>query len=393
MKIRTILLHSFIFLLLTLLSCNSKDSSTNDDSQHSDSLQKHDYIPKTIDLKYAQGFSVETFENYYRVHIHNPWDKGRDLAVYILAYPLQYHKQNLKENELLIDLPIKRVAIMSVSNIGYFDLLNRLGAIAALADGQRLYNPDLRSAVELGSVKVLGNSASINKEELLLADCDIFIQTAYEASSGKDKSMIEAGIKVVYNIDWMEETPLARAEWIKFIGLLMGENDVADSVFKQIEQNYIALKTKAELFDYKPDVLLGGLYKDVWYMPGGRSYKAHLLKDAGTNYRWATDSTKGSLALSFETVLEQQIDAPVWVEVPFTTKKQLLVSDERYAFFDAFKIGTLYHNLKRSNATGGNDYWERGHCRPDELLEDLMRIFHREDMEEGELKYYGRVTK
>ena len=127
-------------------------------------------------------------------------------------------------------------------------------------------------------------------------------------------------------------------------------------------------------------------------MPGGKSFKAHFLADAATNYHWASDSTEGSLALSLETVIAEQLNAPVWIDVPAKSKADLLKMNPVYAEFDAFKIGTMYHNMKRSNAQGGNDYWETGLCRPDEVLADLVRIFHFEELPDGELKYYERLS-
>ncbi len=345
-----------------------------------------------IKIKYAQGFSVEHKSNYDRLTVHNPWDKSKNLGVYILVHKSFADSVHLEKGEMLISLPLKKIAIMSSSNVGYFDLLNNLNLIKAISDANRLYNPYLRAHVKEGGVTVLGSSTAINTETLLACNCDVFLQTAYGAFSSSDQSLIEKGVPLVYNIDWMEKTPLARAEWIKFIGLLSEENERADSVFSTIEQNYFDLKQKADSLSYKPDVLIGSLFKDVWYMPGGESYKAILLNDAGARYHWSTDSTQGSLALSFETVLDQQMNAAVWVDVPFKTKHDLLSSDERYAYFDAFKIGSMYHNLKRQNASGGNDYWEMGLCRPDELLLDLFCIFHPEYAPERELKYYERVS-
>jgi len=385
--------YQFLIILLFgfLVSCET--ATNNKSNSKTTSTAVKDTLSKTfeVNIEYAQGFSVENFDSYRRLRVFNPWDPSQDLGVYILVHEGESDVVELQEGETLIELPIDRVAIMSASNIGYFDLLGKLNLIKALADKNRLYNKELKQGVELGSVRVLGNSAAINLEDLLVCNCDIFLQTAYNAHSSEDDAIKKAGVNIVYNTDWMEKTPLARAEWIKFMGILLDENQVADSIFQQIEQNYIQLKQRADTLNYKPDVLVGALYKDIWYMPGGESFKARLLADAGTNYHWANDSTEGSLALSFETVLAEQINAPVWIEAPFRTKKELLSSDERYAYFDAFKIGAVYDNLKRSNAGGGNDYWEMGLCRPDEILKDLVRIFHPEIMDDGELKYYERV--
>jgi iron complex transport system substrate-binding protein len=387
------ILYAFIFLIL-LTSCHHETTKKNIDEQ-SDTLPAG-MAPAAremldVQLRYARGFQVVQGEDYLRIIVPDPWDRSQNLGVYVLVDKGDAGSVELHEGETLIEQPVDRVAIMSSSNVGYFSLLNQLDLIKAVADGDRLYNKKLRQGIELGSVQVLGNSTSINTEKLLVCNCDIFVQTAFQSVKSTDRALKDAGISVVYNTDWMEHTPLARAEWIKFFGLLTGKYYEADSIFRVIEQNYIALKQLADTLDYKPDVLVGALYKDVWYMPGGNSYKAHLLADAGTAYHWANDSTEGSLALSFETVVANQLNAPVWIDCPFKSKKELLISDDRYAGFDAFKIGSMYHNLKRSNESGGNDYWETGLCRPDEILGDLVRIFHFEELPEGELKYYGRV--
>jgi iron complex transport system substrate-binding protein len=387
------LLILLFIVSLFLVSCNTVTNGDSNNSSQEVIPQDSKKIDYQVNLKYAQGFSVENFESYRRLRVSNPWDSEHDLGVYILVQAGDADGIELQDDEVLIELPLNRVAIMSSSNIGYFDLLDNLDLIKALADENRLYNKALRQGVELGSVKVLGTSAAINLENLLVCNCDIFLQTAYESAPSEDEAIKKAGVNLVYNTDWMEKTPLARAEWIKFIGLLTNENERADSIFKLIEKNYINLKLLADTLSYKPDVLVGALYKDIWYMPAGKSFKARFLADAGTNYHWATDSTEGSLSLSFETVLAEQMNAPVWIEAPFKTKKELMASDERYSYFDAYKIGAVYDNMKRSNSGGGNDYWEMGLCRPDEILLDLIRIFHPEYAPEGELKYYERVAE
>ncbi len=384
-----------IFLILTLpallVSCGQEVKQEEQREEKPIIKQQAENTDFKVNIRYAEGFRVEYFKDHVLLRVLNPWDRENDLGDYILVSKGDAEGVELEEGQQLIEVPVSRVAIMSLSNIGYFEELGDMDKIIAVSDYNRMYNKELRKKIELGSVKVLGNTSGISLEELLLTDCDIFIQTAYKAYSAEDEKIINAGVNLVYNIDWMEKTPLARAEWVKFIGLLCGQNKKADSVFREIEKNYIALKDLAAKVDYKPDVLVGGLYKDIWYMPGGQSFKARLLADAGTSYHWAADSSEGSLALNLETVVAEQLNAPVWIDVPFKTKKELLASNAHYAEFDAFKVGSMYHNLKRSNATGGNDYWETGMCRPDELLADLIRIFHFEELPDGELKYYQRV--
>ncbi|MDR3143230.1 MAG: ABC transporter substrate-binding protein, partial [Tannerellaceae bacterium] len=187
-----------------------------------------------------------------------------------------------------------------------------------------------------------------------------------------------AGIKLLYNNEWMETSLLARAEWIKFVAAFYDREELADSIFNTIENNYIRVKTLASKVTKKPGIVSGGNFKGTWYMPSGKVFMSKLYTDAGGYYYYANDTTVGSLPLSFETVLLYQQHAEVWLNAQANSIKELLSQDERHALFDAVKNNRVYNFNARSNKQGANDFWEGAVAHPDVLLSDVIWALHPE---------------
>ena len=164
-------------------------------------------------------------------------------------------------------------------------------------------------------------------------------------------------------------------------------------MFNITEQNYLQLQKMTDTVKYKPTVLTEIKYADAWHVPGGKSYMAHFLKDAGADYIWKNENKFGSVALNFEEVYIKAKDADFWVNffININSKKDLLSYDERYKLFKAFKKGNLYNNTKIANKNGYSDYWENGMCNPDELLADFIKIFHPDLLPQHQLKYYKKI--
>jgi len=114
-----------------------------------------------------------------------------------------------------------------------------------------------------------------------------------------------------------------------------------------------------------------------------------MLADAGASYYWSKDSSTGSLALSFEKVVELQRNADIWLEIPFKSYEEVLAVDHRYGLFKAYRDSMVFNNFGRSNGMA-NDYWERGLCRPDLILKDLVSILHPE-LFEHKLLFYNKL--
>jgi iron complex transport system substrate-binding protein len=186
-----------------------------------------------------------------------------------------------------------------------------------------------------------------------------------------------AGIPVAVSVDHLEETPLARAEWIKFYGAFVDRSARADSIFNACEKRYSELKRLVEASEARPAVFTEIKYSDAWYMPGGNSYIAKLLSDAGARYLWSDNPKTGSLPLSFEEVFARAGNADYWINLSTVrSKKELLAYEPRYSAFKAFASGNLYNNTKHTNKKGYSDYWESGMLHPDRILSDLVNIFH-----------------
>lgn len=359
----------FLLLIAFLFSCNKANNKTK--------LKPLGEVGDTINMKYAVWFQIVKYSNYKEVLVIDPWEENSYLA--------KYRVDDSIKN--------KNFALHSVSDIGYFRLLSNLEYIKGIADISLVYNEKILSQIENGFTENIGQSADVNKEVVLNLHPDYFIKPAFSNKNSFDDIFREAEIQVVYNIDWMEKHPLGRAEWIKFISVFTNQYDKADSIFNKIESNYLELKASVNKKNKMPDVIIGANYKGVWYMPAGNSYKSKILEDAGADYFYKNTINEGSLALNFENVLNEQIKAEFWLDVPYHTKSAMLAADSKYELFDAFKENNLYNNLKQSNKKGANEYWEYAMSRPDILLQDLIVILQSENPNEDSLYFYERLNE
>jgi iron complex transport system substrate-binding protein len=201
------------------------------------------------------------------------------------------------------------------------------------------------------------------------------------------------GIPVILNGDWLEETPLGRAEWIQFFGVLFDKEKLADSIFKNIEANYIEAKNIALKATTKPSVISGGLFKDIWNLPAGESFEATFLKDANTNYLWKDSEGKGSLSLNIENVFEKGKNADLWISPSYyKTMEQLENANDMYPKFKAFQNQQIYSYVNKQGENGGIVYFELAPARPDLVLKDIIKIAHPELLKDYSFTFYERLN-
>jgi iron complex transport system substrate-binding protein len=207
------------------------------------------------------------------------------------------------------------------------------------------------------------------------------------------QKLVEAGLKPVVAADWMEDDPLARAEWIKFYSLFFNREKEADDYFRTIEGNYLSIKKKAAGATGRPTIFSGFEYQGTWYASGGDSYPAQLFRDAGGNYLFSDLAGGGDLPLDFEVVYEKAHDADFYINIGMTGGiEDLLARDPRYAKFDAVNRGAVYHFDARTNEYGSLDYWQSGTVHPDVILADLVKILHPDLLPDHELFYYRQIS-
>jgi iron complex transport system substrate-binding protein len=247
--------------------------------------------------------------------------------------------------------------------------------------------------IEAGELATVGSGSDVNIERVLELDPSLVMTYATGNPAGDAHLQLRAaGVPVAINAEYMEPTPLGRAEWIKFTAAFFNQEAAAEEFFGAVAAQYEELATQTSAVAERPTLLANAPFQGTWYMPGGNSFPARLFADAGAAYLWADDDSSGSLQLGFETVLDRAADADIWVHPgAATTLDGLLAEDERFANFAAFQRGAVYNNNKRLNEHGGNDYWENGMTNPHLILADLIAILHPELLPNHTLYYYQQL--
>ena len=249
--------------------------------------------------------------------------------------------------------------------------------LIAFPNTQYVSAPKIRKLIDTHKVKEIGSGMQLNTEALLQLKPDILMAF----SSGQDQRNYEQfaknGIPVLYNADWMENTPLGRAEWIKVFGLLFDKQTQAGNIFNDIAGRYMVIKQAFSKAQNKPIIFQGGKFGDKWYVPGGNSYAASLITDAGGQYILSDDTHTGSLQMNYENALLKLTKADVWLNPGMVKNKQQLLQEFDFASqIKAFKNDKIYTYNLTKGVTGGVLYFEQSNARPDWVLSDLYHIFY-----------------
>jgi len=359
------LTSNFFFLLLIICSFSCKKEV----------LKSNNLSHSKSEIKYAKGFDIINENGVKKLIIKAAYQNSKSVFEYEIR-PKKAQKSDSKNN--VIHVPIEEIVVTSTTHIPMVELLNEEEAIIGFPHAKYVSSERTRLLIDAGKITEIGKENALNTEILL--DLNPELVVGYSVSSA-DKSLTtikKAGINVIYNGDWLEETPLGSAEWIKFFGVLFDKEEQADRIFKEIENSYVAAKSIAMKAIVKPTVLSGAIMsKDIWNLPAGESFVASYLKDANLEYLWGNTEGKGSLSLSFESVFEKGKNADFWIAPGyFSSKEQLLNSNQIYAEFNAFKNDKIYTPTLKKGKTGGVIYYELAPTRPDLVLKDLIKITH-----------------
>ena len=361
-----IMKHLFsILTILILVSCAGKTPKTE-----SSVLSENERMP----IYYAKGFDIFYEDNYKTVVVYNPWNEGEIQQTY---YLVNNDSVQTPSDGIKILIPIDNVAISSSTHVEFLNLLGELSTVKGVCTPHLIYNDTLRSRYAAGQIQSLGDAHNVNLEQLLHLRPDVYFAASYNQQDEQAKRLQQSGVNLVFNNEWTESSLLARAEWLKFVATFYDKEQLADSLFAQIERDYQAAKNIAQSVEQKPTVMAGGNFKGTWYMPSGASYMARLFADAGADYFYKDEtSTSASLALNFETVLTHFHDADVWLNAPTTTLDALYQMDTRHNLFRSAREGRVYAFYRRTLPDGANDFWESAVARPDLVLKDLIWALH-----------------
>lgn len=360
-------------------------------SKHSDSVTA---LTSTSDsIRYAKGFSINRIGNIRIVRVFNPWEGANGVEYkYILVPKGSVVPDSLKKFPV-IETPIKRIVCLSTTHIALLSFLDQRNTLVGAASPGYISDSIVRTMVSQKKVMDVGFDQALNYEVIVALKPDIILAYGIQGETATQYKRLEnLGIKVVLDGDYLEETPLAKLEWVKFLAAFYDLSDSATARFNTIEQEYKRLISICVTVKNKPKVLCGLPWKGAWYVPGGESYLAKMITDAGGDYLWNDIKQRESIPLNFEKVIERASIADIWINTGTSNSlEDILKEDKRLQSVKPFRNAQIFNNNALTCPTGGNDFWESGIVKPHIILKDLIKIFHPELLPEHSLVYYKKL--
>ncbi|WP_166921915.1 ABC transporter substrate-binding protein [Flavobacterium poyangense] len=361
------LVSKFIFVLsfFILVGCKKNEKTENVNSE----------IAKNS-IEYASGLSIVKHEGYSVVTVSNPWPNANKNYTYILKEKLALVPDSLKSYPL-IKVPLESVVVTSTTNIPFLEMLEVESKLVGFPHTDYISSEKTRALIDKGAVKNVGQNEKLNIEQLIELTPDLIVTFGVDNNNPMLDNLKKSGLNVFIQADWMEQSPLGKAEWIKLYGALFGKEEKAKELFDKIVLSYNQAKKLVADKKASSTVLYGSMYEDIWYVAKGNSWVAEFMKDAHANYLWDDLKGTGSEGLSFEKVLVKAKTANFWIATGAVKNlEELGKSNPHYTEFDAFKNKNVYNFEGKLGATGGTIYYELSPSRPDLVLKDYIKIFH-----------------
>jgi len=380
------------FLFCTIALCCGF-LSTSCKSNKPDRTQEHPAIStRSLSsgplIRHARGFWIESYEGYRLLHIKDPQSPASE--EYVFALRPRGTRPQLPQHLPVIDLPVRKLICMTTLQLSNFIRLDETEKVVGISSTRFLNNPLIRQQLKEGKTQKIGIEGNFDNEIILSLAPDLILISPFK--QGGYDAMKETEIPLIPHLGYKETTPLGQAEWIKFAGLLTGQEKKAEEIFNGIEQRYQALKKLTAEVTHRPVVLSGEIHGGTWYAVGGDSFLARIFKDAGANYFLKDDPRSGGVYLDFETVYSQADSADYWRimnSYPGLYSYDVLkAQDERYADFKAFRQkGVIYCNMREK------PYYENMPMEPDLLLSDFIKAFHPELLPDYTPVYYNLLKE
>ena len=367
MKIRNRFPYSFLLLLPVLVCLFSCDKREKTDSRAE--IQ----ISSDYKVKYAKGFDIQYVESGAKLIVKSPFPGSTEDLVYNL---IRVQKDGSSDS-IDIMIPLEKIVATSTTHVPMLEILGAGGTLVGFPNAEYISSKETRKRIDSGELVDIGKDMGLNTEMVIALQPDAVIGFALDDSDKSYSTLRKNNIPIILNGDWLEETPLGRAEWVKFFGVLFDRDREADSIFNRIEQEYLEAKENAANAVQTPTIMSGILFKDQWNLPAGESFMAQFYKDANTNYLWKDSQGQGSLVLNFESVLDRAREAEYWIGSGiFTSREDLIEANGHYGEFQAFDNNRIYTFSKRKGEGGGILYYELGPLQPHVVLKDLIKITH-----------------
>ena len=361
--------------LFALLAASCASKGNQQEKENASSQQTITVDSKVqITPEYADGFQLTYADGYILMDIHDPQNEESTHFLYALV-PRGRKPEGIPTDYMVIETPVRSAICMTSLQLSNFIKLGAEDKVVGITSTRHLFNQTINDQLEEGKTAKIGIEGNFDNEVIMSINPDLILISPFKR--GGYETMKDIGIPLIPHLGYKEMTPLGQAEWIKFVGLLLGMEQEANDKFSAIEHRYNELKelTAEGKVTRRPIVFSGEIHGGNWYAVGGKSFLAQLFKDAGADYFLKDDDRSGGVTLDFETVYNQADEADYWRIVnsyPGTYDyKALKDQDPRYADFRAFKEkGVIYCNMREK------PFYESMPTEPEVVLGDLLHIFH-----------------
>lgn len=373
-----------ILVMVTILSCGSscRRPAQSDTSAASDnSVMRHARLLKMTD-----------HDGYTLVTILNPWDTLKVMSRLALVDRNRELSDSIPADYTVIKVPLENSTVASAVHISLINKLGAPDAIKSACDVKYIYDDNIKERVAAGAIIDCGTVQNPDIEKILASGAEAYLLSTYQGAA--PLTILErGGTHVIDCAEYMENHPLARAEWMRFFGRLYGKKEYADSLFAATEKQYSELKAAVKKSNVKPKRILTDLpYQGMWNLPGDESSLGITIADAGGVNAIPIPDSRGSKSLAPEKIIVEGSDADIWLiryndVYPLDYDKiDAVLSGAKQ--FSAYKQGEVY-----GADTGTSHVFEDAAFQPQLLLGDLISIFHPELGIKPEKKYYFQLKK
>lgn len=368
LKLIAIVIAASVFVMP---SCNNGRQAAGDNTTDAKEEEVSTSVAERITPLYAQGFKVTYTDNGCLLEIQDPQREESRIFKYMLVD--RGAEVEAPDGYVKLEVPVKSVICMTSLQLSSFIKLDELDKVVGVTSTRHLFNEEINRRLKEGLTHKIGIEGNFDNEVIMGVNPNVILISPFKR--GGYDAIKDVGIPLIPHLGYKEMTPLGQAEWIKFVGLIIGETEKANRLFSEIESRYNELKKLTETVKDRPVVFSGELRGGNWYAVGGKSFLAQLFKDAGADYFLKDDEHSGGVTLDFETVYSQASKAKYWRIVNSYngtfSYDALKDEDARYVDFDAFKNkGVVYCNMREV------PFYESMPTHPEVVLSDLIKIFH-----------------
>ena len=373
----------YIIVLALLTACGQRVSF--DESIFDEVL----YTPR-----YASGFDIRRHSESGATLITstNPW-QGADGVAYRLLIDPANHFSTSASGLQRITKPAERIICMSSSHIAMLSTMQEQQRVVGVSGIDFVSDEYINShRTEIGDV---GYDNNINYELLIALDPDLVLLYGINAANALEQKLLELGIPFAYIGEYVESSPLGKAEWMVAIGEIVGRREQSVTLFEDIASRYTTLSAdiQSKIGEARrPQVMLNIPYRDAWFLPAKSSYMVQLIEDAGGKTFTTQGEGNTSEPIDIEQALLYASQSDMWLNPSgCNTIAELVALNPKFATVPPVTRGAVWNNNALKTEMGGSDFWESGVVRPDIILQDLATILHPELMEGNEFYYYKQL--